>query len=345
MIHNYLLLMAALLLSGCSTLSWYGQAVQGQYEIWELQKPIGSLLDDPLTPDQLAKRLRTANEIRLFAVMEMQLPDNDSYTSFADLQRDSVLWAVFAADQDSIELKQWCYPLVGCVGYRGFFAEEDAAKLTTKLRQQGLDVYISPVPAYSTLGWFTDPLLNTFINWPTPYLAELILHELAHQQLYIEDDSRFNESFATAVAEEGVRRWLEKNHAAPSTLKGYEQAVQSNRQIIALALKTRGQLEVLYASQLTLDEKMRQKKIYLESLFTQISSLNGLSDHMASSWRYEKLNNARLGAIATYYDLVPAFKKLIEQSHGDMQLFYQQAKRIGRLSLSERQQALVELLE
>jgi predicted aminopeptidase len=337
--------MALFLLSGCSTVSWYGQAVQGQLEIWQTQQPLDVLLENPETEKSLVNRLETAKSIRRFAVQEMKLPDNGSYSNYADLQREAVLWAVFAAADDSVDLKQWCYLLIGCVGYRGFFAREKAVAFAQQLQQQGLDVFTSPVPAYSTLGWFKDPLLNTFIHWPEPHLVELILHELAHQQLYIDDDSSFNESFATAVAEEGVRRWLKKSPSSMIAVKNYQRAIDANRQIIAQALKTRIQLKKLYASKLPYAEKMALKQEYLKALHEQINALEDVSETLVSSWQYEKLNNARLGAVATYYDLVPAFENMIEASDGDMQKFYQQAKKIGRLPLPDRHQKLAETLE
>ena len=214
MLFSLLVLGGLVLLAGCADLIYYRQAAAGQWELLQARQPVTELLTDPATDPDLRRRLETTQALRDFASTELALPDNNSYRDYADLQRPWVVKNVFAAPELSLEPRRWCFPFVGCLSYRGYFDAVAAQRLVDELRTTGDDVYLAEISAYSTLGWFADPLLNTFIRWPTGRLAELLFHELAHQRLYIAGDTAFNEAFATAVGQLGAERWLERHGSA-----------------------------------------------------------------------------------------------------------------------------------
>ncbi|MDQ7011385.1 MAG: aminopeptidase, partial [Mariprofundaceae bacterium] len=240
-----LLLMPLLLLCACADLGYYLHSARGQVEIMRQTRSIDEVLADSSSTARLREQLRKVRQIRRFAFDELALPVSGSYGDYADLGRSYVLKNLFAADEFSIRLQRWCYPLVGCAGYRGFFDENRLARFRDDLRQQGKDVYVAHVSAYSTLGWFDDPVLNTFVYWPDERLAGLIFHELAHQRLYIDGDTRFNESFATAVQQAGVERWLAQ-HADKPRLHRYRQYLRNRASVIDLIEHTRQRLAALY---------------------------------------------------------------------------------------------------
>lgn len=246
-------LAAALLLAGCaaqSPLGYYWQAAAGQVRLLTAARPVAQAVQDPQLPPALRQRLERTQQIRAFASQQLHLPDNASYRRYADLGRSSAVWNVVAAPADALELHRWCYPVLGCVGYRGYFAEADAQQHATQLRQQGLEVHVYGVPAYSTLGWFNwlggDPLLNTFIRWSEPELAGLVFHELAHQLLYVQDDTAFNESFATAVQRLGTQQWL-ATQASPALQAAFAAAELRRQQWRTLTRSTCAALAQLYA--------------------------------------------------------------------------------------------------
>ncbi|MGB1801380.1 MAG: aminopeptidase, partial [Gammaproteobacteria bacterium] len=220
-------------LIGCSTISYYSQSIHGQFEVIQKSKPISELLKNESLPDGYQKKLNTVLELREFSVKELGLPNNDSYTSFADLERDYVIWNIFANPEFSLQPLSWCYFIVGCLSYRGYFSKEDAEQYEIQLKQQGYDTYLGGVAAYSTLGWFDDPVLNSMLRWNENYLATVMFHELAHQQVYIKNDTELNESYADAVAHIGVTRWLKKKTDNKYLLK-YEQAQQQEKVFIDL---------------------------------------------------------------------------------------------------------------
>src|SRR6266545_224437 len=205
------LLMLAAVVTSCSNIAYYLQSVRGQLDIWSRQRDIEAVVANPQTPEPLRQRLQTALRVRNFASTELGLPQNASYRSYANLERAYVVWNVFAAPEFSIEPKQWCFIFVGCVSYRGYFNKADAEEFAKSVAADGYDVHVGGIPAYSLLGYVPDPVLNTFVNYPVPYLARLVFHELAHQIVYVRDDSEFNESFAVTVEQEGLERWLAKN--------------------------------------------------------------------------------------------------------------------------------------
>jgi predicted aminopeptidase len=299
------------------------------------------LLTDPATPAVLRQRLETAQAIRAFANTELALPDNGSYRYYADLQRPWVVKNVFAAPELSLEPHQWCFLIVGCLSYRGYFAPETAQELAEALRADGDDVYVADISAYSTLGWFDDPLLNTFIHWPDGRLAELLFHELAHQRLYVADDTAFNEAYATAVGRLGAERWLEQQGAVQDREK-YAADVQQREQFLQLTTETREQLAALYASSRSAAEKRAGKQRILAELRERYQALKQVWGGYAGydRWFAQDLNNAKLAGVSTYHRQVPAFLALFEREGRDFAAFHQAAEAIGQLPPAEREGAL-----
>lgn len=317
-------LLAALALSGCETLSYYAQAVGGQLELMARAQPVASVIADPATAPALKERLELARSIRDYASRELKLPDNGSYRSYADLGRPYVVWNVVAAPEFSLQPVESCFPVAGCVPYRGFFSREDAERHAARLRAEGNDVNVRGVPAYSTLGRFDDPLLSTFIGYPDAELARLIFHELAHQKLYVRDDATFNESFATAVERTGVRRWLAAT-GREALLQRFLDGQKLSAGFLENLARTRTRLEALYRQRIA-PEAMREGK---RAAFAE------LRNSIAANPRYKdmELNNALLASFATYTQLVPAFEKLLEEEGGDLEKFY---ARVKTLAASER---------
>lgn len=327
---------------GCSSLGYYAQAAGGHLSLLAAARPIDAWLADPQAPEPLKQRLMRAQRIRTFATAVLGLPDNGSYTTYADLKRPAVVWNVFAAPELSLQLKTWCYPLFGCAAYRGYFDRDAAERLAASLAQEGWDVQVAPVPAYSTLGWFDDPLLNTFIGYGDTELARLIFHELAHQVAYAKDDTRFNESFATAVEREGVRRWLDAEGDARA--RDEWNAYQARREdFIALLVEHKQKLADVYAASLPDDEKRARKRAVFDGLRDAYRRLrderwNGYAGY--DRYFAQNLGNAHLGAIGAYNDLVPAFEALLARLDGNLPRFYEEVKRLAALPRAERAAAL-----
>lgn len=299
-------------------------------------QPISTIVAAPDTDPELKHILNKATLLREFASRELKLPDNQSYTQYADLQRPYAVWNVIAAPEFSLKLKEWCFVKAGCVSYRGFFSQARAESFAKKLRAQGYDVHVSGVPAYSTLGWFSDPVLNTFIHSELE-LARLIFHELAHQVVYVPGDTIFNESFATLVEQEGIRRWLAHNH---TTDKYAKYRAKRRRQTIfnTLVLSHRICLKSLFSSDAS-DTEMRSRKARIfDDLHQQFALLKTSRPEFRSfdPWFSQPLNNARLASVSVYTQLLPAFKALLAQQNGDMQRFFKAVKEISKLSKNER---------
>jgi predicted aminopeptidase len=304
-------------LAGCDSIAYYRQAIGGHLEIIGAARPVDAWLADPATPPELRGRLDAARRIREFASRSLGLPDNRSYTSYAELGRPFAVWNVFAAPEYSVAPKQECFPFTGCVSYRGFFSEDDARRHAARLRAQGYDVYVSGVPAYSTLGWFDDPLLSTFIRYPDAQLARLIFHELAHQVVYATDDTTFNESFAVTVEQEGVRRWLEAEGRA-ADLQAFK-AMQSRRQQFAQRVKeARTRLRQVYQQGLPMEAMKQRKAEEFESLRKEYPNIVPAEP-----------NNAFLVSVALYTELVPEFEQLLRES-GSLEAFYAQVRELAK---------------
>lgn len=341
-VRNLLLLALVIIpLSACSTLGYYWQAASGHLAIMSKQQPINEVLAQPGIDNKLKQQLELAQRARDFASQELLLPDNDSYRRFADLGRPFAVWNVVAAPELSLTPEHWCFLFVGCVSYRGYFAKQDADALAGTLQQQGMDVYVGGVAAYSTLGYFDDPLLNTMLKNDEAALVGLIFHELAHQVVYINDDSAFNEAFATAVEQEGVRRWfLAKRQAEP--YQRYVQELQFSREFYQLLRMTRDQLRQCYAGSASITEKQIQKQVLLTGLKTNYQQWKNQSGYTRyDRWMQQDLNNAHLALVATYHELVPAFMTVLANHNGELAAFYQAVKDLAELEKGERQAKLV----
>lgn len=333
-------------LCGCQTIGFYAQAVNGQLAVWRATEPIESLLEDEQTDPALRQRLLLVSEIRAFASEALELPDNASYRSYADLKRAYVVWNVFAAPEFSLEPVTWCFPFAGCVGYRGYFSREGADKFATNLKDTGLngtnlDVFVGGVPAYSTLGWFADPVLNTFIGYPDAELARLIFHELAHQIAYAPGDTVFNESFATTVELEGVRRWLE--HGGRSAqFEAFNVARRRQQDFLDLVMRTRALLDALYQQDMP-DQEKRSMKVdtykQMRSEYLQLKQeWGGFSGY--DLWFENSLNNAKLSSVAAYNQLVPAFQQLLARNGGALGPFYEAVVALTKLTVEQRREQL-----
>lgn len=334
-------LLVSVTLSGCASLGYYAQSVGGQWELWHKRRPISTVLAAPDTPTPVRNKLQAVLRMRDFASRELALPDNDSYRSYADLQRPFVVWNVFAAKPYDTTLQQWCFPFAGCVGYRGYFSETAARSYARELNSQGLETYVGGVAAYSTLGWFDDPMLNTVINRSPARIAGLIFHELAHQQLYVKGDTAFNEGFATTVELEGVRRWLAA-HGDEAQRRAYAQFRRRQDAFVDLVVQSRDRLQALYDKGLSEAEKQAGKRAIQAHLRQQYQQLKqqwgGYSGYDA--WFAQDLNNAQLAAVTTYRDQVPAFQRLLARVGGDMAAFYRACAEVGDMPFKERRVAL-----
>lgn len=313
-------------------------------DLWWHKEPVDTVLARPDTSPELRDKLTRAKDIRQYASQTLHLPENDSYRYYIDLGRPYVVWNIFAAPEFSVEPKRWCYPVVGCASYRGYFAEADAKKYAAELEQEGLDVFVGGVAAYSTLGWFTDPLLNTMMRWSEARLAGLIFHELTHQVLYIKGDAEFNEALATAVEQIGTLRWLKENH--PDKLKLHLLRIERQRRFRDLLLTTRTQLTQLYNGPLTHEAMRSEKKRIFSDMRTQYEQLkthwNG--DDAFDSWFDQPINNARLALAATYLERVPAFYALFLEQERDWPKFYATVRRLGDVTAEERAKVVEGLL-
>lgn len=334
---------AAAMVAGCAQFSYYVQALQGQYTLLSDARPIDDWLADPTVNANLKDRLEKVKSIRRFAARELGLPDNDSYKSYADLRRPFVLWNVVATEQLSVKPIQWCFPIAGCVNYRGYYDKGEAQAFAAELRSNGYDVQVAGVPAYSTLGWFNDPVLSTFIQYPEAELARLVFHELAHQVVYVKDDSQFNESFAVAVEEAGVERWMER-YGNERLRVAYAKYDGRKQDFLDLLLKYRKQLEADYASNTTKQEKLRRKAEIFQALKDEYQTLKmnwgGYGGY--DRWFAEPLSNAHLASIATYHDYVPGFRTLLSQEKS-FGRFYGAVRNLSLLDKSVRHQELAQL--
>lgn len=337
MLRALLLVLLPLLLGGCANFGYYLQSVDGQMQILDRQRPIRALLADPTTPPALKRKLALVLQVREYASRELGLPNNASYRQYADLRRRYVVWDVFAAPRFSVKLKKWCFLFAGCVDYRGYFNEARAKAYASALRRQGYDVYVSGVSAYSTLGWFDDPVLNTVIDLPDVELAGLIFHELAHQLLYVRDDSEFNESFATAVELEGMRRWL-ASYGTPHQNAAHAAAQARESQFFALVNGYRRRLAAVYASAMPDEEKAARKAALFADLRNDYDALKASWGGKATydRWFAHPLNNAQIGALATYTQLLPAFDRLLQDHDGHLRAFYAAVRRVSRLPKATR---------
>lgn len=334
---------------GCQSVSYYCQAIHGQGQILHRRQPIAKLLEDPATTPALQTKLRLVLDLRKFAEIELRLPANGHYLAYADLGRRYALWNVYAAPEFSLKAKAWWYPVVGRLKYRGYFSEAQARAMACRLQQSSYDVHVGGVPAYSTLGWFRDPVLNTFIDYDETDLAELLFHELTHQRIFFAGDTEFNEALATAVAEEGLRRWLESKNDL-LTLRAYQEEVRRHQQFIQLVTQARTELEAFYLDPVVqrdscAERKRAGKQKILEQLRQDYQALRKAWDGPPDfdAWFKSDLNNARLNTVDTYYQLVPSFRALLRSKGGDLEAFFAAVKELSGLRKEQRRAWLAAL--
>lgn len=342
-----LLVFLAALVQGCSSLSYYWEKIQGHTEIINNQHPVQEVIDNPKTSETVRAKLISTQKARRFATEVLKLPDNDSYKNYVDINRDYVVWSVVATPPYSIKAKQWCFLIVGCLSYKGYFSKQDAELFAKELRTQNMDVYVSGTKAYSTLGWFDDPLLSTMLYNSEAYRVGIIFHELAHQKMYVADDTAFNEAFATSVELEGVKAWFNQDNKEVA-FKKYLVSKKRDDAFKKLLQSTRQKLKQAYdhaADKNNADEKQdlaETKKIIFVQLQQGYKKLKQQWDGYTGydKWMSQDLNNAHLALIATYNDRIPAFRQLFKKANNNYALFYNQVEKMTELDKPQRDEQL-----
>lgn len=327
------------LLNGCSSIGYYGQLASGQWQLLQAREPVAQVLADPATDPKLRQHLEQSQRARVFASDVLKLPDNRSYRVYADIGRPYVVWNVFATPEFSLDPQTHCFPIAGCVAYRGYYSQSAARGAAALQTLDGLDVYVGGVEAYSTLGWFDDPILNSMVSWGDERLATVIFHELAHQRVYVKDDTAFNESFATFVEQEGTRQWRAARGLAAVTVDGGKQ----RDQFTALVLASRERLKVLYAQPLDITAMRAAKQAEFERLrreYRQLRDTEWGGVGRFDAWINAPMNNAKLLPFGLYDQWVSAFATVFADVGGDWDRFYSRVEQIGRLPVQARQKAL-----
>jgi predicted aminopeptidase len=333
----------AWLLSACAavqTVDYYWQSAAGQFDLISRARSIHDVIEE--TDDAgLKVRLTRIREMRGFASHELGLPANGSYTRYTDLGRPFVIWNVFATPELSLTPRRWCFPVAGCVNYRGYFKETEANDEAIRLKSDGEDVYIGGVPAYSTLGYFDDPILSSFVRWPESDVARLIFHELAHQLIYVPGDTVFNESYASMVEEVGLERWLAAQHN--TELMAQVERTQRQRTVFKMLVRdTRIRLQTIYASRMPAAQKRKEKAEAFSAMKRAYDEAKSRDPGLAGyeRWFAQAPNNASLSAIALYTDRVPAFRAILRGEGDDLQKFYDRVRHLAQLSKAERDRIL-----
>ena len=342
MIRRFLPGLWWVLLSGCSSVDYYGQLASGQWQLLQAREPVAKVIADPARPQQLREHLVRSQKARTFASEQLHLPDNQSYRLYADIGRPYVVWNVFATQEFSLSAQNHCFPIAGCVAYRGYYSQGAARGEAALLKQQGMDVSIGGVEAYSTLGWFNDPIMSSMLGWGDERLASVIFHELAHQRVYVKDDTAFNESFATFVEQQGSRQWRAARGLAPLPAD----AGRQRDEFVGLVLASRERLKVLYAQPLEAAAMRAGKLAEFERLRAEYRALRDArwaGDTRYDAWINAPMNNAKLLPFGLYDQWVPAFAALFAEVGGDWSVFYQRVEAWGRLPFEQRQQALKSL--
>lgn len=329
-------------LPACANLPYYAQSVNGHLNIVASGQPIDRLIKNERNPEELRSRLALARDIRQFATDQLALPDNQSYRNYVDTGRRFVSWAVFAAPELSLDIRTWCFPIMGCVPYRGYFSKDRAEAFADGLRNEGLDVHVGGIPAYSSLGLTSDPLLNTMLLYGEAYLAGVIFHELSHQRVYVQGDSAFNEAFAVAVERSGTEAWL-KQTGKPELIRNQAAKDQREREFLAMIADTRDELAAIYSGDGSVAVKRSAKASAMERLkvrYERTKRIRWGGYKGFDSWFAKPVNNARIAAVGVYNDLVPAFTRLLENCGGYAR-FYQAVERLGTLDFQARRDALM----
>lgn len=326
---------------GCQTVHYYSQAIDGQCRILLKRQPISAIVADRSSPQPLRESLTFILKVREFAENELQLPVNNHYLTYVDLKRPFVLWNVFAAPEFSLTPKTWCYPVAGCAAYRGYFDKSNAQQYAHKLNEQGYDVYVGGVTAYSTLGWFDDPVLSTFVHFSQAQTAALMFHELAHQKLYVKDDTAFNESFATFVEQEGLRRW-QLASGSGRIYRDYLRQHRRRQQFVQLIMQYRQKLEFIYQKDLGPSEKRVRKKTIFSELRNEFDQLKTQQVELSAYdvWMNQSLNNAKISSVVAYHDFLPAFQKMLAQYAGELNQFFEGCRQLSQKDKAERHQIL-----
>ena len=324
--------------SGCSTVGYYSQAIGGHFRLMRARQPIDKLLADQNLDAELRQKLETLVSAREFAIGELGLPDNDSYSSYAATGRRAVTFNVVAADEFSVQPRTWCFPVAGCVSYRGYFDEEDAKRYAEKLANENADVTVGGASAYSTLGWFDDPILDTMLRGSDMRYVGTLFHELAHQVLYVKNDSNFNEAYASFVEQTGVRRWLTARGEV-DRIAAYDASQTRGAQFAQLLKQTREQLQSLYAEERAADIMRERKQAVFAEMRASYDALKvGWDGYQGyDGWFARELNNARLVAVSTYRRYVPAFAAMYDEAGENMLAFHELARSVGELDSEERQ--------
>jgi len=340
------LAVCALFITGCSTVGYYSQAVGGHLKLMSARQSIAEILADDATDPELRKKLQTLVEARVFATEQLYLPDNDSYSTYVETGKSAVTWNVVATDEFSMQAKTWCFPVAGCVSYRGYFDRDDAQAYADGLTEQSLDVSIGGASAYSTLGWFEDPVLDTMLRGGDVRYVGTLFHELAHQVLYVKDDSDFNEAYASFVEQLGTRLWLDQRDEQ-SRIEGYDASLQRAEGFIGLLGQTRESLVDLYRQDMDAEDKRQRKQAVFDEMRSNYEVLKEQWQGFAGydNWFKRDLNNARLVAVATYRRWVPAFYAMYKEVGEDLPAFHVLAEEIGSLPSEERQSKLAGYLD
>jgi predicted aminopeptidase len=331
-----MVLACALTLPGCYVL----QAAAGQAEVLNRSEPIEKLVADPATPGPLLAPLELVVEARVFAVNELGLPDGRSFRKYADLGRPYAVWNVVATPEFSVTPRRWCYPVAGCVAYRGYFEEARAEATARRLDVRGDDVTVGGVATYSTLGYLSDPVFNTMLGWRETRLVGTVFHELAHERLYVPGDSEFNEAFASVVEQEGVRRWLAAR-GRDGEFEAYRTALAREAEFARLLREARERLRRLYASGVPSAQLWAYKQGEFGRLKFDYTLLRARWGGYAGydAWFARPLNNAHLAAVATYHDCVPGLQRELEAA-GSLEAFYVRVQEFATLTLAERHAAV-----
>ncbi len=340
-----LVLLSTFSLGGCETLSYYWQAANGQLELKRDQQEVSTLIEDPETDPALKQQLSRAQEILAFAYNELHLPNGESYQTYVDTGRPYVVWNLFVADEFSTQAYQWCYPIVGCLNYRGYFDRENAETVRKSYQQKGFDTWIGGVRAYSTLGWFKDPLLNTFINDSELQLAELIFHELSHQLVFAEGDTDFNESLATVIAHHGTQLWAEQ-HSISYDPAHTRRQLQRRSEFASLVNRYRNKLAGLYKTKEDPAEMRLKKGRILDNLRLEYAEKRRgewLNFDLFDQWIAGTLNNAKLNTVASYYRWVEPLNSMLQHANYNLPVFYQKLEQLADLKPDQRLQALEKL--
>ncbi|MCH7828980.1 MAG: aminopeptidase [Proteobacteria bacterium] len=327
-----LILLCYSMLAGC----YYMQAAAGQWEVIHKRVPLEDVIGAADTSPELASRLRLLNAARDFSIEVLGLPDNKSYRTYTDLSRDYVVWNVFAAPEFSLQPEQWCFPIAGCVNYRGYFSHDKAIRESERLAKKGFDVAVGGVAAYSTLGNFSDPLLSTMMRWGDIELIAMLFHELAHQVVYVKDDSAFNESFATAVEEFGVKSWLEFRGQGEQ-MAAYHENRELQRRLMVLVAAARGTLRSVYSADIEDSRKRELKRARLKLLARDIRAERERHGRESAGWFSDEINNAHLISMTLYEGRLPSFRTMLSQCDDNILCFYRAAQELADLGVKERQ--------